>query len=39
MENVGMFYDHLEKFTSISKLLWYILLSFGIVIPFWYVVP
>jgi hypothetical protein len=33
MKNVCLFYDHLEKFVVV----WYSLWSFGIFLPFWYV--
>jgi hypothetical protein len=42
MENVGIFYDHLEHFMAIWNILWPFgmaglvsLWSFGIFLPFW----
>jgi hypothetical protein len=35
MENVGIFYGHLENFTTI----WYILWKFGNVVVIWYIFP
>jgi hypothetical protein len=35
MENVGIFYGHLEYFTAI----WNILRQFGIVVAIWYISP
>jgi hypothetical protein len=37
MENVVIFYDHLEYITAIWYNLWYSLWSFGIFFTFWYV--
>jgi hypothetical protein len=41
VENVGIFYDHLEYVTAIWYIfimaIWYSLWSFGIYFPFWFV--